>query len=112
MRQWHISSRSWCTVTSCHTVSPTAAPIAAPAKAPCTKPSAALSPMALPCDSKNAHVAYILAADPDDAEGESFNDGDYSMYINVTDPDLPLDSRLVKSPKLFVAWSPLSLLLA
>ena len=42
----------------------------------------------VPCDSKNAHVAYILAADPDDAEGESFNDGDYSMYINVTDQDI------------------------
>ena len=42
----------------------------------------------VPCDSKNAHVAYILAADPDNAEGESFNDGDYSMYINVTDQDI------------------------
>lgn len=42
----------------------------------------------VPCDSKNAHVAYILAADPDDAEGESFNDGNYSMYINVTDQDI------------------------
>ena len=42
----------------------------------------------LPCDSKNAHVAYILAANPDDPEGESFNDGEYSMYINVTDQDI------------------------
>jgi len=41
-----------------------------------------------PCDSKNAHVAYILAADADDSEGESFNDGDYAMYINVTDDDI------------------------
>ena len=41
-----------------------------------------------PCDSKNAHVAYLLAADRDDAEGESFNDGDYSMYINVTDQNI------------------------
>ena len=41
-----------------------------------------------PCDSKNAHVAYILAADADDPEGESFNDGDYAMYINVTDDDI------------------------
>ena len=40
------------------------------------------------CDSKNAHVAYILAADTDDPEGESFNDGDYAMYINVTDDDI------------------------
>jgi len=41
-----------------------------------------------PCDSKNAHVAYILAADDGDAEGHSFNDGDYDMYINVTDDDI------------------------
>lgn len=41
-----------------------------------------------PCDSKNAHVAYILAADADDPEGESFNDGNYAMYINVTDDDI------------------------
>ena len=41
-----------------------------------------------PCDSKNAHVAYILVADADDPEGESFNDGDYAMYINVTDDDI------------------------
>ncbi|MCZ6918219.1 MAG: DUF1028 domain-containing protein [Gemmatimonadetes bacterium] len=40
------------------------------------------------CGSKNAHVAYILAAKPDDPEGESFNDGEYSMYINVTDQDI------------------------
>lgn len=41
-----------------------------------------------PCDSRNAHVAYILAANPDDAEGQSFNDGDYSMYLNVTDMNI------------------------
>ncbi len=42
----------------------------------------------VPCDSKNAHVAYMLAADRDDAEGESFNDGDYAVYINVTDQNI------------------------
>ncbi len=42
----------------------------------------------VPCDSKNAHVAYLLAADRDDAEGESFNDGEYSVYINVTDQNI------------------------
>lgn len=40
------------------------------------------------CDGRNAHVAYILAADPDDPEGESFNDGDYFMYIDVTDENI------------------------
>jgi uncharacterized Ntn-hydrolase superfamily protein len=41
-----------------------------------------------PCDAKTAHVAYILAADPDDASGDSFNNGDYALYISVTDQDI------------------------
>ncbi len=41
-----------------------------------------------PCDSRNAHVAYLLVADPDDPEGDSFNDGDYRMYIHVTDENI------------------------
>jgi uncharacterized Ntn-hydrolase superfamily protein len=41
-----------------------------------------------PCDGKTAHVAYILAADRTDASGSSFNDGTYTMYINVTDSDI------------------------
>ena len=41
-----------------------------------------------PCETKTAHVAYILAADPDDPEGGSFNDGDYSLYLNVTDNNI------------------------
>jgi uncharacterized Ntn-hydrolase superfamily protein len=41
-----------------------------------------------PCDGKTAHVAYLLAADPDDASGESFNDGRYALYLNVTDEDI------------------------
>ena len=41
-----------------------------------------------PCDGRNAHVAYILAADRDDPEGESFNDGEYDMYIDVTDENI------------------------
>jgi uncharacterized Ntn-hydrolase superfamily protein len=40
------------------------------------------------CDSRNAHVAYLLAADQGDAEGESFNDGDYQMFIEVTDQNI------------------------
>ena len=42
----------------------------------------------VPCDSRNAHVAYMLAADRDDPEGESFNDGNYFMYLNVTDDNI------------------------
>lgn len=41
-----------------------------------------------PCDGRNAHVAYIVAADPDDEEGESFNDGDYFMFLDVTDQNI------------------------
>lgn len=41
-----------------------------------------------PCDGKTAHVAYLLAADPDDARGEGVNDGDYFLYLNVTDRDI------------------------
>ncbi len=46
-----------------------------------------------PCDGRNAHVAYILAADPDDPEGESFNDGDYYMFIDVTDQNIRSDEN-------------------
>lgn len=41
-----------------------------------------------PCEGRNAHVAYILAADRDDPEGESFNDGDYHLFIDVTDQNI------------------------
>jgi uncharacterized Ntn-hydrolase superfamily protein len=41
-----------------------------------------------PCHGRNAHVAYILAADPHNAEGESFNDGQYAMFIDVTDQNI------------------------
>jgi uncharacterized Ntn-hydrolase superfamily protein len=46
-----------------------------------------------PCDGRNAHVAYILAADRDDPEGESFNDGDYHLYIDVTDENIQPDEN-------------------
>lgn len=46
-----------------------------------------------PCDGRNAHVAYILAADPEDPEGESFNDGDYFMFIDVTDQNIRPDEN-------------------
>jgi uncharacterized Ntn-hydrolase superfamily protein len=46
-----------------------------------------------PCDGRNAHVAYILAADRDDPDGESFNDGDYYMFIDVTDDNIQSDEN-------------------
>jgi len=41
-----------------------------------------------PCEGRNAHVAYILAADREDPEGASFNDGEYAMFIDVTDENI------------------------
>jgi hypothetical protein len=40
------------------------------------------------CESKTSHVAYILRADPGDANGASFNDGTYAMYVAVTNDDI------------------------
>ncbi len=45
------------------------------------------------CYSRNAHVAYILAADPDDREGDSVNNGDYTLYIDVTDLNIKPDEN-------------------
>ena len=41
-----------------------------------------------PCDGKTAHVAYILRADKTDTNKESYSDGDYALYISVTNEDI------------------------
>jgi uncharacterized Ntn-hydrolase superfamily protein len=41
-----------------------------------------------PCTAKTAHVAYILEAAKGDTNGESYNDGKYSLFISVTDQDI------------------------
>ena len=46
-----------------------------------------------PCDGKTAHVAYIVRADATDSSGESYNDGDYALYISVTDEDIASDEN-------------------
>jgi len=46
-----------------------------------------------PCDGKTAHVAYILRADKHDTNGESYNDGQYAMYISVTNDDITPDEN-------------------
>lgn len=46
-----------------------------------------------PCDGKTSHVAYLLVANPDDPEGESFNDGLYSLFIDVTDENIRPDEN-------------------
>ena len=40
----------------------------------------------IPCDEKTAHVAYILMAEKSDTNGDSHNNGKYTMYINVSQP--------------------------
>ena len=44
-----------------------------------------------PCTAKTAHVAYILEAVKGDRNGESYSDGEYSLYISVTDQDIKPD---------------------
>jgi uncharacterized Ntn-hydrolase superfamily protein len=61
-----------------------------------------------PCDAKTAHVAYILKADRADKPGTSYNDGEYSMYISVTDQDITPaeDANPVKTLRMrFDAWN-------
>lgn len=41
-----------------------------------------------PCEGRTAFVAYLLVADANDPEGDAFNDGDYSVYLNVTDQNI------------------------
>lgn len=38
-----------------------------------------------PCDNKTSYVAYITIAEKDDAMGATHNDGQYSVYLSVTD---------------------------
>src|SRR5215203_6122845 len=40
----------------------------------------------VPCDGRTAHVAYILMAEKGDTNGDSHNNGKYSMYLNVSQP--------------------------
>ena len=40
----------------------------------------------IPCEEKTAHVAYILMAEPKDTNGDSHNNGKYTMYLTVSQP--------------------------
>ncbi len=59
------------------------------------------------CESKTSHVAYILRADATDKPGAAFNDGQYAMYVAVTNDDiLPAENaNPVKTLRLrYDAW--------
>ncbi len=40
------------------------------------------------CNGRTSHVAYLLVADPNDEPGESFNDGDWSLFLDVHDENI------------------------
>lgn len=40
----------------------------------------------IPCDNRTSYVAYILMAEKTDSNGDSHNNGRYSMYITVSQP--------------------------
>lgn len=42
----------------------------------------------VPCDGRTSHVAYIAEALSNEVNTESFNDGPYSMFIDVTDENI------------------------
>ena len=60
-----------------------------------------------PCEFRTSFVAYLLVADPDDPSGDSYNDGDYHLYLNVTDQNLRPgeDANPVKTLRMrYDAW--------
>ena len=54
----------------------------------CTCDSKPLPAATAACESKTSHVAYILRADAGDKSGAAFNDGQYAMYVAVTNDDI------------------------
>lgn len=60
-----------------------------------------------PCNGKTSHVAYILEARPPDPNGDSFNDGEYHMYISATDEDIAPDedaNPVITLRRRYEAW--------
>lgn len=43
----------------------------------------------IPCEGRTAYVAYILMANSKDTNGDSHNNGKYSMYLTVAQPSQP-----------------------
>ena len=73
----------------------------------CTCDSKPLPAATAACESKTSHVAYILRADAGDKSGAAFNDGQYAMYVAVTNDDiLPTENaNPVKTLRLrYDAW--------
>lgn len=61
-----------------------------------------------PCVTKHAHVAYILLAEKTDTNKASYSDGDFSMFISVSEQDIKADedANPVKTLRLrYDAWT-------
>jgi len=56
---------------------------------------------------KHAHIAYILLADKKDKNKTAYSDGDYKMFISVTEQDIKEneDGNPVKTLRMrYDAW--------
>jgi hypothetical protein len=53
----------------------------------CPQPAADAPGPKIPCEGKTAHVAYILMAEKTDTNGDSHNNGTYTMFLRVAQPD-------------------------
>jgi uncharacterized Ntn-hydrolase superfamily protein len=53
----------------------------------CPPPPEDASASKIPCAGKTAHVAYILMAEKTDTNGDSHNNGQYTMFLRVAQPD-------------------------
>jgi Raf kinase inhibitor-like YbhB/YbcL family protein len=59
-------------------------------------PNDGAAPM-IPCDGRTAHVAYILASDPKDTNGDSHNNGKYAMYLTTSQPGADKGAYQIKA---------------
>jgi hypothetical protein len=50
----------------------------------------------IPCDQRTSHVAYILMAEKTDSNGDSHNNGKYTMYITVSQPGADKGPNAIK----------------
>jgi uncharacterized Ntn-hydrolase superfamily protein len=73
----------------------------------CTCETKPFSAATAACENKTSHVAYLLRADASDKAGTSFNDGQYAMYVAVTNDDISAEENAnpVKTLRLrYEAW--------
>jgi len=52
----------------------------------CARPPVPDANKEFPCTNRTTLIAYILMAEPHDTNGDSHNNGKYSMFINVSQP--------------------------